>query len=154
LSHESLRALFHKAFSFVVSSFDRYSPARSVSQASLSVCSGVVIGAAVETGLFSGLSTGCLRASVAAAPTRFDLRRIRGVRGRVVPMSWLLFKATKSKQKGRRGKRQPIHNLYQNLRNLQLHRRMARRSERMDAGSACIHVGFAHPMVNASNACR
>lgn len=60
------------------------------------------------------------------------LRMIRGVRGRVLlDCRWI-------KQKGRRGKRQPVHNLYQNLRNLQLHRRMARRSARMAAGSASI----------------
>jgi hypothetical protein len=64
-----------------------------------------------------------------------DLRRIRGVRGRVVPMCRL--EAESPNEKGRRGKRQPIHDLYQNLLNLQLHPRMARRTERMDAGSAC-----------------
>ena len=41
-----------------------------------------------------------------------------------------------SKEKGRRGKRQPMEESYQNLLNLQLYGRMAQRSTRMDAGSA------------------
>ena len=40
-----------------------------------------------------------LRASVAAAPTRLDLRRTRGVRGRVVPLSRRRFDATESMEK-------------------------------------------------------
>ena len=43
-----------------------------------------------------------LRASVAAASARLDLRRTRGVRGRVVPLSWRWFDVTESMEKGRR----------------------------------------------------
>jgi hypothetical protein len=77
--------LFHKAFSFVVSSFDPHGPVRAVSQASLSVCSGVAFGAAVETGSFLGLSTACCEHPWRLHPRAFLCAVSAGVRGRVVP---------------------------------------------------------------------
>ena len=118
LSHGSIRALFHKAFSFVASSFCCTSPVRAVTQASLSVCSGVHFGAAVETGLFSGLhGLRCLHPwQLHPHPA---LGRTRGVRGRVLPcVGTVLEHGRRSKQKGRREERQPIGISYHFLLNL------------------------------------
>ncbi len=53
----------------------------------------------------------------------------------------------RSKQKGRRGKRQPMENSYQNLMNLQLQGCMAPRNTRMAAGNACMPQGGQRPFV-------
>jgi hypothetical protein len=91
---------------------------RAVTQASLSVCSGVPFGAAVETGLFSGLhGLRCLHPwQLHPHPA---LGRTRGVRGRVLPcVGPVLEHGRRSKQKGRRKKRQPTDISFHFLLNL------------------------------------